>query len=213
MSRRCTAATSQRWSKPTTPRDPWWSTCAYRNSRLEVSERQRESVLYIWECVSQWLHNVDEKSILIKKAVRCWERPRGRHLYARCVCVGPSSQYSTGGINLGVGVLQCFPHGMWVVSGGPPLTGFHWLRFKSRVKIIHLINKDAWTEAIELDRSRRAIHPTSLTLSLLSFTASTSLWLQLVLCLLNTYFCISIGAICKCLGENVQKLTKMILRM
>lgn len=35
-SRRCTAATWPRWSKPTTPRGPWWLTCAYRRSRPEV---------------------------------------------------------------------------------------------------------------------------------------------------------------------------------
>lgn len=47
-SRRCTAATWPRWSRPTTPRDPWWLTCAYRNSRLEVSKRKRV-------CVSVWV--------------------------------------------------------------------------------------------------------------------------------------------------------------
>lgn len=34
--RRSTAVTSPHWSKPTTPRDPWWWTCAYRSWRLEV---------------------------------------------------------------------------------------------------------------------------------------------------------------------------------
>ena len=48
MSRRCTAATWPRWSRPTTPRDPWWSTCAYRSSRLEVSKRKPV-------CVSVWV--------------------------------------------------------------------------------------------------------------------------------------------------------------
>lgn len=34
--RRCTAATSPRWSRLTTPNGPWWWTCAYERSSHEV---------------------------------------------------------------------------------------------------------------------------------------------------------------------------------
>lgn len=84
-SRRCTAVTWQRWSRPTTPRGPWWSTCVYRKLRPEVRERERV-------CVTQRLYNRKRLlSIVCSKVKRSrgrkGEHPRGWRSYARCDCL------------------------------------------------------------------------------------------------------------------------------